>query len=65
MVNYSTSQVLQMSDAEFLATIRTYSMPSQWTDGAAFDYALSRLTHMNGRRYAETGNVKAFTHSMR
>lgn len=65
MAPYDTTQVRQMNDFEFMAAIRKYSMRSQWQDEAAFDFALSRLTHMSGKRYLQTGNIKAFTHSMR
>ena len=65
MANYNMQQVRGMSDSEFLAAIRKYSLPSQWADQSAFEYALSRLTHMNGQRYLQGGNIKMFTNSIR
>ena len=63
--NLSKIDLTSMQDGELKETIRQFPYPSQWSDGAAFDYALSRLTHMNGARYANSGDKKVFTTSLR
>lgn len=65
MNTFSEIDLIKMTDFEFLATIRAWPMESKWSDKKAFAYGLSRLTHMNGARYAQTGNTRAFTTSMR
>jgi len=65
MAPYDTVQVRQMNDFEFIEILRQFPMKSQWQDGAAFEFAASRLMHMSGKRYLQTGNIKAFTHSIR
>jgi len=63
--NLSKIDLTSMQDGELKETIRKFPYPSNWIDGAAFDYALARLTHMNGARYSSSGNKKVFTTSLR
>lgn len=61
----TVQQLRQMPDGQFLDTLRRFPYASMWQDKDASAFAEAHLAHLNGRRYAKTGNPKSFTHSIR
>lgn len=61
----TTAQLRAMTEAEFLGHLRQFPYQSQYSNQEAGQFALHYLTHLNGKRYQERGNLEAFTKAKR
>lgn len=58
--NITAEDLRKMSDAHLIVHLRKFPFRSQYLNPDAYDHAEYRLALMQGRRYAQTGNINSF-----